>query len=846
VVGELLGDTADAAPPARRHIIRRPRLTRILDGSTARALALVAPAGYGKTTLARQWLEDRRHVWYQGGPATADVAGLAVGLVDVCATVLPGVGERMRARLRVSNSPEQDVQPLAELLAEDLADWPTDTWLAIDDYQYAIGSPAAESFVELLFTGTAVPLLLTSRERPAWVTARRLLYGEVHELSRATLAMDQEEVEQVLSSAGHSQALGLLALADGWPAVIGLAAFSQTPPPKTVPDELFDFFAEEMLTALPPQAEADLSRLAIAPWVNQDVAELLLSEDADLTLLRGIQAGILSEQDQGRLVMHPLLRTFLQGRLSTHASQRSEGVHRLVRFYSDRGYWDEAFAVSQADPDQALTANVLEGALPVLLSSGRLNTLSSWIKKIQCDLPRPAIVELAAAELAYREGAATRARATAERTGLTLSAGDRHKGRFLLLAGKAALLLHDTQAAVKHLIGALDEPLTDDEIYEAVWGRFLAAARLEADDADQLLKELGSVTDGVPDRELRAMNGTWVLGVRTGSIEGLVDQFEGAMPLVEQATDPTIRSAFLISRIHLLTLTARYGEALDAVGELEGEVRKYRLDFALPHISMAHAHAHLGMRQFSQAARLIGLAESAGAKRRDTFVRMNAATLRARLLLYQGRATEAVAHLREHWDVLPEKSLHAEYLSIRALALACTGDVNAAAVESNAITGMTRGIEAKVLNLTVRALIAAQTSAPTVDNDAGAALQAALQTGNYDSLLFACRVAPSFAEAIARQGDCQTHLSGIVRTAGDRILAHRLGLPLPPRVSTSCLTPRESEVYELLALGQTNKEISAALYISEPTARRHTLRVLEKLELRSRTEVALHAREVEP
>ena len=127
MVGEVLGDTADAVPPARRHIIRRPRLTRILDGSTARALALVAPAGYGKTTLARQWLEDRRHVWYQGGPATADVAGLAVGLVDVCATVLPGVGERMRARLRVSNSPEQDVQPLAELLAEDLADWPTDT-----------------------------------------------------------------------------------------------------------------------------------------------------------------------------------------------------------------------------------------------------------------------------------------------------------------------------------------------------------------------------------------------------------------------------------------------------------------------------------------------------------------------------------------------------------------------------------------------------------------------------------------------------------------------------------------------------------------------------------------------
>ena len=41
---------------SRRRIIERPRLTRLLDDSPARIKMLIAPAGYGKTTLARQWL----------------------------------------------------------------------------------------------------------------------------------------------------------------------------------------------------------------------------------------------------------------------------------------------------------------------------------------------------------------------------------------------------------------------------------------------------------------------------------------------------------------------------------------------------------------------------------------------------------------------------------------------------------------------------------------------------------------------------------------------------------------------------------------------------------------------
>ena len=87
-----------AVEAARRYIIKRPRLTRLLDNANARALMLVAPAGFGKTTLAREWVADRPHVWYRGTTATADVAALIAGLSTATSEVIPGeVRERSPA-----------------------------------------------------------------------------------------------------------------------------------------------------------------------------------------------------------------------------------------------------------------------------------------------------------------------------------------------------------------------------------------------------------------------------------------------------------------------------------------------------------------------------------------------------------------------------------------------------------------------------------------------------------------------------------------------------------------------------------------------------------------------------
>ena len=81
---------------SRRHV-RRPRLTRMLDSSSAQALILTAPAGYGKTSLVCEWLEGQPNVaWYRATSASADLAAFSAGIAEVMEPFLPGAGDRVR------------------------------------------------------------------------------------------------------------------------------------------------------------------------------------------------------------------------------------------------------------------------------------------------------------------------------------------------------------------------------------------------------------------------------------------------------------------------------------------------------------------------------------------------------------------------------------------------------------------------------------------------------------------------------------------------------------------------------------------------------------------------------
>jgi DNA-binding NarL/FixJ family response regulator len=57
----------------------------------------------------------------------------------------------------------------------------------------------------------------------------------------------------------------------------------------------------------------------------------------------------------------------------------------------------------------------------------------------------------------------------------------------------------------------------------------------------------------------------------------------------------------------------------------------------------------------------------------------------------------------------------------------------------------------------------------------------------------------------------------------------------------SDLTPREAEVLELLSSGMSNREIGDQLQLAEKTIKHHMTNILQKLQVRSRTEAAIIA-----
>jgi len=73
-------------------------------------------------------------------------------------------------------------------------------------------------------------------------------------------------------------------------------------------------------------------------------------------------------------------------------------------------------------------------------------------------------------------------------------------------------------------------------------------------------------------------------------------------------------------------------------------------------------------------------------------------------------------------------------------------------------------------------------------------------------------------------------------------IAARLLREVSPPERPEALTAREAEVLRLLAQGSSNKEIAAALVITEKTVKAHVSHILSKLGVASRTQAALYAR----
>ncbi|HYZ77992.1 MAG TPA: LuxR C-terminal-related transcriptional regulator [Gaiellaceae bacterium] len=838
------------ASGARRHIIKRPRLTRLLDESSARIILLVAPAGYGKTTLAREWCDHRNGtiVWYRAGPSAQDVVALATNLSSVVEDVLPGSGGSLRTYLRGIDSGEVDVQALAGRLADDLDSWPEDAVLVIDDYQYARGSETSDMFVGLVAEHAPLRLLLATRVAPRWASARHFVYGQMLQIDRAQLAMTESEVDRALSGACPDEAGRIRALAGGWPAVIGLAALTSVvnPPPAAIAETLHAYFAQELFDTAEPRLQAALITLAVLPRISHALATAALDEEPADLLREADRVGFITPRDAA-YELHPLLREFLLTKTSLLCTEELSCARERVleTLITDR-HWDDAFALIEESEMIFALPGLLRAGLDDLLREGRIATVRSWLRLARRLKFHDPVLDLADSESSLRAGQLAQARFFAIRALRHLDAKDDRLFRTLCLAGLAAGLADDYLAACDYYKRAETVALSPAQTREALWGQFSAAFHLEREESESILHRFQSVAEEqTPDDLLRVAIGRFRTTCLTNtSLRAVLVEMSATANFVELASNPHAICSFLLVHAQCAMLTAEYSKALQLAKAAWGAADRYGLKFALPYSSGVESFALFGLTRFKDAKatidRLVREAEELG----DVLSLVNASVAEARLLLANGELTEAVRTTDDGRFRTSTLGMHGESLAIHSLALACAGELARAQTVVARARAVSRAVETESTALAAEAVIALQGGR---ERDALLRfLHHLRETQHYDAFVAAYRAHPPLLVESAAT-DFRDLINEIVVAAGDRCIASSFGIVIadmptlgPLSASDHQLSPREFEVLGLVASGLSNNAIAGQLYISEATVKVHLRHIFEKLNVRSRTQAALH------
>ena len=847
-MGEAKAQAFGESPRSDR-LIQRPRLMSLLNETQSRYIVLVAPAGYGKTILARQWLSgpERNAVWFRAGPASTDVAALALGLAHAAEEVLEGAGTRLHEHLRTSNSPNSEVLRIADILVDDLAPWPKDVWMIIDDYQYLAHEPHAEQLIDAVVARGTVPLVVTSRIRPSWVSAKRLLYGEVAEFGRNILAMTHEEAARAVPPKTDPGVLaGLVALAEGWPAVIGLASLIQSPKlvaGDEIPQALHSYFAEELYQELGAELQWNLVQLSLAATVDIELAQLLFGSNGQLVLEEAFDRGFLN-RDGDNYDLHPLLRQFLRSKMAgADARIRAATVETIAYAALEKSAWDEVFTLASEFRVGELLDALLGRALDDLLSKGRLATLERWLEEAHKLIPSAEVVALAEVELAFRKGRRPEAEDKARHLAIRLPRHHPLASRALFRAAQVAQLDDRPSEALELLGEARVRSTTSADLRRVLWSRFITLSDLEEPrQAADALKEFERLAPESVEDKIRLSHGPIHLAVRWGGIRQALDRHRSALELLDRTTDPVARSGFLQSYGTALNLAARYSDAYALADRQIADAKRFGLDWVGTHGLAMKALAQIGLRDFQGAQAALRTAWQLAEGADDLHAQVNAQALLARIPLAQGAPGKALELLDMGGSRSVGPGMEGEVRSMRALALACEGAIDEAEAEIEASESLTTHLEARGLRAFAKAL-----TADRRDDDEGChkqlelALSDAQTSGNADSFVVAYRLAPKLLNTIAGTDIVLNDFLLSPLATYDSRLAEKAGLSQtgPSMRPATLLTDREEEVLELLRQGMSNREIAAALWIAQSTAKVHVRHIFEKLGVRSRTEAAL-------
>ncbi|OWL96859.1 hypothetical protein CBQ26_07660 [Deinococcus indicus] len=334
-------DRSQQGPTPLPHEITRTHLLADLTRHDRRIAALIAPAGYGKTTLLGQ-LARAAHAagqavaWLTLTHDEADPARLAQELARTCGSLPDFRGERYRASAGLSQ------EAAFTALARDLNDLPHHLLLIVDQTEMLGGTAGACLGTFLASLGEGHRSAVAGFDLTHLRLGRVLARGGVHLLGAGHLAFTDGEAEQFLSRYPDAPPSP-----ERWPLGLALHAAASESGSTLTPQA----YQSELLAALPAQLDDLLDAAATLPsWSTAEFHALGVTPPADWAQ-RLLGAGLMLRlHGDGTVRPHEVLvaalRARLDGRpdasaaLTRRAAQRAEQQRRpldAARLYVQAG-----------------------------------------------------------------------------------------------------------------------------------------------------------------------------------------------------------------------------------------------------------------------------------------------------------------------------------------------------------------------------------------------------------------------------------------------------------------------------------------------------------------------------
>jgi LuxR family maltose regulon positive regulatory protein len=337
-------------PRPRPGRVRRPHLVgQLMKGRRAPVSLLVAPAGYGKTTLLSDWdAQDKR-----------PFAWITLGEDD-------NHPARLLAHIGCSLDP---IEPVGDDVFEALSVM-RPVVLVLDDL-HVLHEPDALAMVialaQVLRPGSQ--LALASRSEPALPLGRLRAHGNVVELHARDLAMDATEADTIFAAAAvdvdDAELRALVARTEGWPAGLYLAALSvsqQADVPEGVArfagDDRYvaDYVRDEFFSGLSEDDLTFLTRTSVLERLSGPLCDAILDARGSAgTLARLARSNLpflpLDHNDEWYRSNH-LLADSLRARLHRREPDRECLLHlRACAWFEDHGETDAAIQHAVAGHD---------------------------------------------------------------------------------------------------------------------------------------------------------------------------------------------------------------------------------------------------------------------------------------------------------------------------------------------------------------------------------------------------------------------------------------------------------------------------------------------------------------